>query len=246
MSEVQDPSESETPSDEDRPVAEPEVEASGVEQMEEHESESTPALDEQVEEAITTEVEMVDAGAVAGVPPSGGGWLRFFVQSLIALLIPVTAAVAVSWWLVRELPEEQILDRGGTMLSSTVAAHNVADALSTRVDVLRTLTSQGTVPAEIALKNDQYRGTPDVIDSIIRSVDEQWRAAFAAGAAPPRPVAENRGSEALRSFSSLFSGYVSLLATDREGAVTSSTEVTPQFDYSEESWFQNVMSFAVS
>ncbi len=169
-------------------------------------------------------------------------WPTFFFRCFFALLIPAAAVALVTWWMLRDAPQEQLVDRAATLPSSTVAANAINHAVERQLSVLRTLAGQGRVPDEVADKNLLYRGAPEVIREIIAGVDRDWREAFAAGDQPPRPVADTEGSRSLRSFRSMFPANRRLIAVDRYGAATASTEVTPRFDYSNEAWFENVMS----
>jgi hypothetical protein len=170
---------------------------------------------------------------------------RFQLRTkLIVSLFLVTVVAVGALSVVSQLTTQQaLIDRMTTNLSNvarTQALH-IGELLQRQVSALNTLSLTRFLQEDVVAANLAYTGDAAAIQRQIDELDEQWRAADAAGSdSDPlvRARLTNDLAHELQEYRKAYPDHVEVFITDRYGALVAATNRTSDYYQADEDWWQ--------
>jgi len=183
---------------------------------------------------------ILDKGPVA--------WVRSSIAAKLALamlgvaLVPLAVAGAISYVRTASALSQQVGDSIAETVGET--ADLAAQALVENIRLLQGLAGSPVLRETIDANNNQYTGSDADVSALLADIDQRWRTAPITDPLVRRVLSGD--SEAnpvnfeLRRFQEAFPRNVSLLVTDRYGALVASTARSEDFVKSDEGWWRRV------
>jgi GAF domain-containing protein/HAMP domain-containing protein len=184
-------------------------------------------------------------GALAALVLLAFGYrsLSITTKFTIAFLLVVLVVAGVLTYFTQRSTSRYLTDGIGTGIQSLVQSQavNIGDAIESQVTSLYALSQSYAIQYEVGVANQGYETDPAAILNELNRLDEQWRAADAAGNNEDELVFDRltalSSGEMLR-YQNTSPDNVETFVTDYHGGLVAATNRTSDYNQSDEGWWR--------